>query len=73
MAIISVVCLIMPKSVLCFLVKIYFLFFLEPTCLAELERIQVLDGGKRKFGRYLTSHLNPIGCVFLGGGISSSR
>lgn len=24
----------------------------EPLCLTELERIQALDGGKRKFGRY---------------------
>lgn len=32
------------------------LFLSEPPCLAELERIQVLDGGKRKYGRYLTSH-----------------
>ncbi|KAF3842035.1 hypothetical protein F7725_023986 [Dissostichus mawsoni] len=27
----------------------------KPSCLTELERIQVLDGGKRMFGRYLTS------------------
>ncbi|XP_061546003.1 testican-2 [Phycodurus eques] len=25
----------------------------KPPCLAELERIQVLDGGKRKFGRFI--------------------
>uniref|UniRef100_UPI0037E970D2 testican-2 n=1 Tax=Semicossyphus pulcher TaxID=241346 RepID=UPI0037E970D2 len=27
----------------------------KPPCLAELERIQVLDGGKRKFGRFIPS------------------
>lgn len=32
--------------------KLFFFFFKEPPCLAELERIQVLDGGKRKFGKY---------------------
>ena len=26
----------------------------EPVCLAELERIQVQEGGKRKFGMLLT-------------------
>lgn len=24
----------------------------EPPCLTELERIQILDGGKRKYGRW---------------------
>ncbi|TDH01327.1 hypothetical protein EPR50_G00179050 [Perca flavescens] len=27
----------------------------KPPCLTELERIQVLDGGKRKFGRFIPS------------------
>uniref|UniRef100_A0A1A8IC52 Testican-2 n=1 Tax=Nothobranchius kuhntae TaxID=321403 RepID=A0A1A8IC52_NOTKU len=27
----------------------------KPPCLAEIERIQVLDGGKRKFGRFIPS------------------
>ncbi|XP_053292240.1 testican-2 [Pleuronectes platessa] len=27
----------------------------KPACLSELERIQVLDGGKRKFGRFIPS------------------
>ncbi|XP_038149010.1 testican-2 isoform X3 [Cyprinodon tularosa] len=27
----------------------------KPSCLAELERIQVLDGGKKKFGRFIPS------------------
>ncbi|KAM7385531.1 hypothetical protein PAMP_001612 [Pampus punctatissimus] len=27
----------------------------KPPCLAELERIQVLDGGKRRFGRFIPS------------------
>ncbi|KAM6916757.1 testican-2 isoform 1-T2 [Xenentodon cancila] len=27
----------------------------KPPCLAELERIQILDGGKRKFGRFIPS------------------
>ncbi|PWA25662.1 hypothetical protein CCH79_00001702 [Gambusia affinis] len=27
----------------------------KPPCLAELERIQVLDGGKKKFGRFIPS------------------
>nr|XP_020458897.1 testican-2-like isoform X3 [Monopterus albus] len=27
----------------------------KPPCLAELERIQVLDGGKRKFGQFIPS------------------
>lgn len=31
--------------------------FTEPPCLAELERIQVLDGGKRKYGMYPTWEL----------------
>lgn len=47
--------------------KSYSLLFSEPACLAELERIQVLDGGNRRFGRYLTSHekrFNPTGLAF---------
>lgn len=45
--------LIQPKF--CFM-KIRSPLVSEPPCLAEIERIQVLDGGKRKFGRCPTSH-----------------
>lgn len=39
-----------------------FVFFSlqEPPCLSELERIQVLDGGKRRFGRYPHQSLSPL-------------